>query len=106
MSRLIDADKLHSEFMKMAEFKPNSEIGEPTCGCTRRLVFHISEGIRKINEQPTVDAEPIRHGQWNKEEDTLFRLCVYKCSLCGGEVLSEAYLFKYCPYCGARMDGE
>lgn len=55
MSRLIDADKLHSEFMKMAEFKPNSEIGEPTCGCTRRLVFHISEGIRKINEQPTVD---------------------------------------------------
>ena len=59
MSRLIDADKLHSEFMKMAEFKPNSEIGEPTCGCTRRLVFHISEGIRKINEQPTVDAEPI-----------------------------------------------
>ena len=65
MSRLIDADKLHSEFMKMAEFKPNSEIGEPTCGCTRRLVFHISEGIRKINEQPTVDAEPIRHGHWN-----------------------------------------
>ena len=55
MSRLIDADKLHSEFMKMSEFKPNSEIGEPTCGCTRRLVFHISEGIRKINEQPTVD---------------------------------------------------
>ena len=59
MSRLIDADKLHSEFMKMSEFKLNSEIGEPTCGCTRRLVFHISEGIRKINEQPTVDAEPI-----------------------------------------------
>jgi len=43
----------------MSEFKPNSEIGEPTCGCTRRLVFHISEGIRKINEQPTVDAEPV-----------------------------------------------
>jgi hypothetical protein len=59
-----------------------------------------------VEDAPTVDAEPIRHGQWNKEGDTLFRLCVYKCSLCGGEVLSEAYLFKYCPYCGCAIKME
>ena len=66
-------------------------------------------GIEKaIDEAPTIDAEPIRHGHWVKEneEDTLFRFCVYKCSLCGGEVLSEAYLFKYCPYCGCAIKME
>ena len=77
MSRLIDADKLHSEFMKMAEFKPNSEIGEPTCGCTRRLVFHISEGIRKINEQPTVDIVMCKDCKyWVKRKDYK-DLCTY-----------------------------
>lgn len=84
--RLIDADKLESH-----EFYDGIGFAE---------VVYMDD----IREMPTVDAEPIRRGQWNKEEDTLFRLCVYKCSLCGGEVLSEAYLFKYCPYCGAKMD--
>ena len=81
MSRLIDADKL-KEGVSSYHFK------------------------NLIDDQPTVEAEPIRHGQWNKEneEDTLFRLCVYKCSLCGGSALSEVHLFKYCPYCGASMD--
>ena len=84
--RLIDADKLESH-----EFYDGIGFAE---------VVYMDD----IREMPTVDAEPIRRGQWNKEEDTLFRLCVHKCSLCGGEVLSEAYLFKYCPYCGAKMD--
>ena len=66
----------------------------------------VAEIKRLLRETPTVNAEPIRRGQWNKEEDTLFRLCVYKCSLCGGEVLSEAYLFKYCPYCGCAIKME
>lgn len=83
MSRLIDADKL-KEGVSSYHFK------------------------NLIDDQPTVDAEPIRHGQWIKEneEDNLFRLCVYKCSLCGREVLSEAYLFKYCPYCGCVIKME
>lgn len=88
MSRLIDADKLEPH-----------EIYEDN-GFTE--VVYMDD----IREMPTVDAEPIRCGQWNKEEDTLFRLCVYKCSLCGGEVLSEAYLFKYCPYCGCAIKME
>lgn len=58
-----------------------------------------------INKQPTVDKK--RHGHWVKEneEDTFF--CVYKCSLCGGMVLTDrVHLFKYCPYCGAKMEEE
>ena len=115
MSRLIDADKLHSEFMKMAEFKPNSEIGEPTCGCTRRLVFHISEGIRKINEQPTVDAEPIRHGHWNilTPQDDDGGWVAISCSNCNfvtpyassrKEIEENGFVYHYCMYCGAKME--
>lgn len=72
--------------------------------------------MKWINEK-TVQGDPMdtknysllkeeRHAHWNKEneEDTL--VCVYKCSLCGGEVLSEAYLFKYCPYCGCAIKME
>lgn len=55
--RLIDADALHAVFVKMAEFKPNPP-DEP-CGAYRRLVFHISEGIRAINDAPTIDAVPV-----------------------------------------------
>lgn len=93
MSRLIDADKLKEDVLSWGN-----------CYNGYSDAYDKAMIIDEIDEQPTVDTE--RHGHWMKEneEDTLFRLCVYKCSLCGGEVLSEAYLFKYCPYCGAKMD--
>lgn len=98
MSRLIDADKVKEQvklyFNKFARDGLKTEIIE-------RAISDITE---VVDDVPTVDTE--RHGHWNKEEDTLFRLCVYKCSLCGGEVLSEAYLFKYCPYCGCAIKME
>lgn len=51
-----------------------------------------------INNAPTVDAEPVRHGHWvaeiSDEEE-------YKCSECGDK---EYYTCNYCPNCGARMD--
>lgn len=58
-----------------------------------------------IGGMPTVDAEPIRRGQWVKENEEDTFVCVFKCSLCGGMVLTDrVHLFKYCPYCGAKMD--
>ena len=50
---------------------------------------------------PTADVVEVRHGEWIKEEDYL-----YKCSLCG----DKAFLrlggnpCNYCPNCGAKMD--
>ena len=93
MSRLIDADALI-----MAIPDTRMDIFE---NCRNCKLLDKEEITAIINNAPTIEE---RHGHWNKEEDTLFRLCVYKCSLCGGEVLSEAYFFKYCPYCGAKMD--
>lgn len=63
--------------------------------------------IRKphINELPTVDAEPVRHGEWLpiKMEMSFGTLNGVKCSLCGKEKVREGS--NYCPNCGAKMDG-
>lgn len=59
-----------------------------------------------IQEQPTVDAMPVVHGRWLPENRTMDYFWV--CSEC--KFPSEAHgafkLYKYCPNCGARMDGE
>ena len=56
-----------------------------------------------IDEQPTIN--PVKHGKWEKISDRN-----YKCSCCNAwwSVDRDSTIrdFKYCPDCGARMDGE
>lgn len=102
--RLIDADAVLERIERNCDARcPYKDYPEPVrskmCKCCE-----LGDARMYVEDAPTVDTE--WHGHWVKEneEDNLFRLCVYKCSLCGGEALSEAYLFKYCPYCGAKME--
>ncbi len=54
---------------------------------------------------PTVDAEPVRHGRWLDICKTDARL--RECSVCHNwQVHYEKYIPKYCPECGAKMDGD
>ncbi|MBQ5389866.1 MAG: hypothetical protein IIU58_03060 [Clostridia bacterium] len=57
-----------------------------------------------VERQPTIEAEPVRHGGWMKIEPTISLQSRWKCSRskCGGIVHA---ITDYCPYCGARMDG-
>ena len=69
-----------------------------------------------IKQQPTVDAEPVRHAYWIRQgiyrgNDTSgFIEWVYRCSDCGNEALMNnmclIVLTDYCPHCGAKMDAE
>lgn len=96
MSRYIDADELIRK------------IDEHECYSYDPEVSRICE---LINDAPTLDVEPVRHGRWIK-------------SKAGGVLCSECYSYApnvekgafttrrieqeksaYCPYCGARMDG-
>lgn len=58
-----------------------------------------------IEEAPTADVAPVRHGLWIKRGYA----CgdnEYECSVCHEtEWRTSAIRLKYCPYCGARMDG-
>ena len=60
-----------------------------------------------VDQQPTVDAVPVRHGKWIHEVrytiDSLHSYQQYRCSECGTTYITNT---KYCPNCGARMDGK
>ncbi len=49
---------------------------------------------------PSAGVQPVKRGQWiGVDYDTFF-----KCSECGH--MTDWQRYKYCPYCGARMDGD
>ena len=51
---------------------------------------------------PSSDVAPVKHGRWgsNGIPDSMLSVC----SVCGFGC--GAYSFRYCPNCGAKMDGE
>ena len=97
MTRLIDADGL-LPMMKYAT--TDSEIG----------VFPVKIGFNEIakviDDAPTVDAQPVRHGVWKKSEEKEWW---WYCSNCQEHYfeddlkINEKQFPNYCPNCGARM---
>lgn len=62
----------------------------------------------EIDNAPTVDAVPVKHGRW-KEVDDGWDGVYYECSECGlswalNDGTPEENEMCYCPKCGARMD--
>ena len=73
-------------------------------------------GVRDlIMRQPVVDAAPVVHGQWEKrcvdgiEGSAIDTWQSAQCSHCGKyHTMTFLYYFddfRYCPNCGAKMDG-
>lgn len=106
--RLIDADALR-ETMYHEAFETDTDMQKWDGGCWIR--YKMFENA--LDNAPTIDAEPTRHGKWIP----LYPHDVpitneYKCSVCGlgfdedEETECVVYdTFKYCPHCGAKMDG-
>lgn len=62
-----------------------------------------------IKQAPSADVAEVKHGEWELFEDCA-NAGVY-CTVCHKKVYREYYAnvkpkSKYCPNCGARMDGE
>lgn len=67
----------------------------------------FEKAARIIDQMPTIEAEPVRHGRWIRRETVLDTEC--KCSVCGYKDFvpkHDNYWFrrKFCPNCGALMD--
>lgn len=81
MSRYIDADAL-----KKAVYRSGADI------------------LTLIDDQPTADAEEIRHGTWYRGTER--GVGYAKCSVCGKKMNYSCYGYARCALCGAKMDGE
>ena len=96
--RLIDADELAKKWTIASPEPYNTDAVEV---------------LDSIREAPTVDAVEVVHGRWKEmhyEGGILDGTNFDRCSVCGYErVFNDPALktvFKYCPNCGAKMDGE
>jgi len=110
--RLIDADELINEVMerycrdcgRRKGLRKGKRvflyaIGDVPCRACDR-----DDMKDEIDNAPTVDAVPVVHGTWVVKGQDIF------CSLCGEESSYTWYggskFSRYCPNCGAKMDGE
>ena len=55
-----------------------------------------------LADVPTVDAKEVVHGWWERYIDEDEDVHYYTCSACNYMVIPQ---YKYCPNCGAKMDG-
>ena len=104
--RLIDASKLR-EAMYHEAFETDSDMQKWDSGCWIRYKMFENN----LDNAPTVDAEPVKHGRWEWSEDNWW----HRCTACGVtfdydktyELFDHGFqLANYCPNCGARMDGK
>lgn len=78
--------------------------------CLEYVFKWLSEEF-EIEDAPAADVAPVAHGQWLRSDDDWGSLTSIRCSICGEEwcfeMIDDVTLlnYKYCPNCGARMDG-
>jgi len=82
--RPIDADILKEQFPRGTywEYQDNKNSNKYIC--------------EVIDAQDTVDAEPVRHGEWVEDG------AIIKCDKCGEH--KQFPHWKFCPNCGAKME--
>lgn len=85
MMRLIDAENLWL-----------------TTECTEDGNVHKYYEQFEVDEAPTIDAEPVRHGRWIGKP--IGGYSTVRCSACGDVFLENNGKWEYCPNCGAKMD--
>jgi len=101
MKRLIDADALIEYIKECAEAAHDNREWDMEQG--------YLNAIECVEEQPTIDAEPVRRGKWiwkGEDGDSRWMCSECKCkeyvSTCNG----VPDIWQYCPNCGADMRGK
>ena len=97
MARLIDADALIEELKRCA-----SSYYPITSTLIEGIIAGFRKAIVQVEHTPTIEAEPVKHGEWIKDYKFLI------CSNCESEIdvmfsLGVENSKNYCPHCGAKM---
>ena len=86
--RLIDADRA-------LEIVRDQGIAHPNA-------YHLTNYATLIlREALTIEAEPVRHGRWERTSDGAAR-----CTACKRKINPSQYGYAFCGLCGAKMDLE
>jgi hypothetical protein len=96
MPRYIDADFLIDKLKEQANIPWNKRAVPVSWS------YAYKEFIDDIENAPTADVEPVRHGRWyeNNIGDAV-------CSNCKGiQDKYEVVFMPYCPNCGCKLDLE
>ena len=70
-----------------------------------------AKNLQSISDMPAADVAEVVHGEWLRADDDWNSLTTIQCSLCSEEWCFETdddvslLNYKYCPNCGAKMDG-
>ena len=72
--------------------------------------FFSDSLMEEIKAIQAADVAPVRHGLWEERDDG-FGGTYYHCSVCGEDWCTidgtpAENGMRYCPQCGARMDGD
>lgn len=103
MSELID---------RQATLKKMCELCGNRCEKFEKAMqtTHLCSNYRFLSEQPTIEAEPVRHGQWSEiycYTEHGVSMADYECTNCGAEISKQRDdTPKYCEHCGAVMREE
>lgn len=113
--RLIDADELKKLILEERDKIPFTVHAATYELVKEKANIHgnaVRTGIRKalrcMEQTPTIEAEPVRHGKWGAAEiigyDGVHAVYASPCSVCFS--YTDIYKPKWCPKCGAKMDLE
>ena len=95
MARYVRTDEL----LKTARDGYHSDFG--------RSMADLTSLREVIEDTPTADVVECKHGEWSVKKHSCSKFIT--CSVCNGTIGSHAGIdetkFKYCPFCGAKMDG-
>ena len=96
MARLIDADWLLNAIEKL-------KVRNTSNTATIFDVLGVLDDVEKIIKAAPIN-EPVKHGHWIFVNDMVSYI---RCSECGDDICwANTKRPKYCPHCGARMDGD
>lgn len=101
MSRYIDAELFSKNLMMQVYLADDEDF-------TKAFVKGM-ELVKKAEEEtPTADVQEVKHGRWIGKPISGYSNC--RCSVCNSvceiHAIAGSVMQKYCPNCGAKLDGE
>ena len=70
------------------------------CECIKK---RLEKAAKRVSTIPAADVIPVVHGRWNVVEGRMVDNAI--CSKCSRRFQKYYEAYRFCPNCGAKMDG-